>query len=459
MKSQRQSLFFILLIVLLIFLYSPCSYALDSTEKDSSELYAEKKEELSEKYFLRAFTQATASNIVIWGWNYFIIQAPYAKISPETWWKNLNSGFVWDTDFFFVNQIGHPYQGSLYFNAARLHGYSFWESVPFTIYGSFMWELFMERDYPSANDFITTPIGGFAMGEATYRLSLSFLEKRATSTKRVALELISAILNPVLTFNRLLYGDSVLHRNPAPKENISLTLYSGINRTRDEFPILAVTPHPFLGFDLVYGDPYDERKIYKPFDYFRITSGWDLDIKNPGWEIFALSILYGKKLYFKNGARGIMGIYQHFDYLQNFVYSFSSNGFGVGLEAKPLGNKEYLEFKAHLYGIVLGGLDSSYTKYSQKGEYVLGSGAAGKLGFMFTWADFYSSIFYYKYWFHTIRGVASHNTVGIFSISLEHTLKIDFRIGAEIHIYDRWSSIGMDNASRFGARTYLAHTL
>src|SRR5436190_15198601 len=37
-----------------------------------------------------------------------------ARITPKTWWANMENGWVWDLDDFTVNQIGHPYQGSNY---------------------------------------------------------------------------------------------------------------------------------------------------------------------------------------------------------------------------------------------------------------------------------------------------------------------------------------------------------
>ena len=410
-------------------------------------------------YLDRAFMQTTVSNIVVWGYDYAVLQAPWAQIGPETWQKNLEHGFVWDGAWFFTNQIMHPYHGSVYFNAARLNGFTFWESFPFAVYGSLMWELFMERDYPSLNDFITTPLAGTAMGEVTYRLSLSFLNSDATGYKKAAREVAAAILNPALLINRLVYGDDILKRNPPYREKVSLIIYSGINRTGDEYPLFRRTPHPFVGFSLNYGNPYDERERYSPFDTFRIFSDWDLDYTNPGWEIFASGILYGRKIYFPNGGRGIAGIYQHFDYLQNFVYKFASNGIGIGTEMRPMQRMELFELQVHFYGIVLGALDSQYTHDTQGGEYIFGSGAAAKLGVQFIFDEFSSSVFYYKYWFYTVRGADSHNTVGIFSFSVEHSLKQDLRIGAELHVYDRWSNVGVDNSRRVGARTYLAHTL
>lgn len=62
-----------------------------------------------------------------------------AKITPKTWWANMQDGFEWDLDDFVVNQFGHPYQGSNYFNAGRANGLSFWESAGITALGSGTW--------------------------------------------------------------------------------------------------------------------------------------------------------------------------------------------------------------------------------------------------------------------------------------------------------------------------------
>ncbi|MCK9389946.1 MAG: DUF3943 domain-containing protein [Syntrophales bacterium] len=39
-----------------------------------------------------------------------------------------------------MNQLLHPYQGSIYYGLARSAGLSFWESSAYTFAGSFLWE-------------------------------------------------------------------------------------------------------------------------------------------------------------------------------------------------------------------------------------------------------------------------------------------------------------------------------
>ena len=47
-------------------------------------------------------------------------------------WENLTTAPQFDKDPFGVNQIGHPYQGSIYYGFARSAGLSYWESLGYT---------------------------------------------------------------------------------------------------------------------------------------------------------------------------------------------------------------------------------------------------------------------------------------------------------------------------------------
>ena len=69
----------------------------------------------------RAFLDTTLIN-VIYGLANLARGQVTAEVTPKTWWTNMQQGWVWDLDDFGVNQIGHPYQGNNYFNAARAHG-------------------------------------------------------------------------------------------------------------------------------------------------------------------------------------------------------------------------------------------------------------------------------------------------------------------------------------------------
>ena len=84
---------------------------------------------------------------------------------------NLRSSWRTDHDPFTTNQLGHPYQGSMYYGFARSAGLDYWESLGYTVAGSAFWEIAGETTPPSLNDQITTGFGGSFLGEALFRMS------------------------------------------------------------------------------------------------------------------------------------------------------------------------------------------------------------------------------------------------------------------------------------------------
>src|SRR5438128_10973085 len=84
----------------------------------------------------------------------FVFNFDFSHVSTTTWKNNLKRGFAWDDDPFGVNFIGHPYTGNFYFNVARSSGYNYWQSFPFAVGGSLLWEYFGENTRPSVNDII-----------------------------------------------------------------------------------------------------------------------------------------------------------------------------------------------------------------------------------------------------------------------------------------------------------------
>jgi hypothetical protein len=53
--------------------------------------------------------------------------------------RNLRSSWVTENDPFQINQLGHPYQGSMYHGFARSAGLTYWESLGYTFAGSAFW--------------------------------------------------------------------------------------------------------------------------------------------------------------------------------------------------------------------------------------------------------------------------------------------------------------------------------
>ena len=124
-------------------------------------------------YVAAAIGEMLFSNAALVLFNRFVLKKDYAMISFDSMYKNLTNKWVWDQDEFSVNHIGHPYQGSFYYTAARSNGLNPWWSFLNTVAGSVTWELFCETETPSMNDLIVTTMGGFSLGEMLHRLSSS----------------------------------------------------------------------------------------------------------------------------------------------------------------------------------------------------------------------------------------------------------------------------------------------
>ena len=114
-----------------------------------------------------------------------------------------------------INQFGHPYQGNLYFNAGRANGLSFWESAPLAALGSATWEYFGEKNHASINDFVTTTMGGIALGEMFHRAGWLIRDASRAGGKRRRSEILAMVVDPITGVNRFMSGDaSRVSENP-----------------------------------------------------------------------------------------------------------------------------------------------------------------------------------------------------------------------------------------------------
>src|SRR6478735_2293698 len=208
--------------------------------------------------------EVLGENMLVLGFNRYVSKEDYGYISLDTWKHNLKTGPEWDTDEFGINFIGHPYQGTLYYNAARTQGYNFWQSAPFAVAGSLSWEYFGENTLPSYNDMIYTPLNGIALGEILYRVSSNILDDRTRGTERTIREISAGIINPVRGVNRLLQGKTrhITNREMYQKEPLNLTLFAGIHRLNNQQNEVFGEGGSkiMVSAQLDYGNPFEDRK-------------------------------------------------------------------------------------------------------------------------------------------------------------------------------------------------------
>lgn len=158
--------------------------------------------------FKRASVQVIGYNITMGA---FLFIAPESltkwgkedKLSIKSILNQYNETFtkapVVDKDNWYVNYIGHPYQGSFYYNSLRTQDVSFWNSSFFCLANSFLWEYLWEGGFenPSIQDLIVTPVIGVFLGELIHRSTI-YMSKNGFLWYEAVLV---TVLNPAYVIN------------------------------------------------------------------------------------------------------------------------------------------------------------------------------------------------------------------------------------------------------------------
>jgi hypothetical protein len=245
--------------------------------------------------------------------------------------NNLHRGWRTDADSFTVNQLGHPYQGSMYFGLARSTGLNFWEGFLYAFAGSAVWEIAGETTPPSKNDQITTPIGGTFLGEALFRMANLWLEKAPVSP--FWREVGAAVVSPPVGFNRLAFGNRFKGIYPSNNPEYYSRLAVGVSSATTDEPGPAKEVKRTEGvvdFALDYGLPGKRDYVYRrPFDYFSFQATASTGV---GFEsVLTRGLLFGTD-YGKDTDRyrGIWGLYGSYDYISPSVFRLASSALSLG---------------------------------------------------------------------------------------------------------------------------------
>jgi hypothetical protein len=251
-------------------------------------------------------------------------------VTARTIRRNLRSSWVVDRDPFLVNQLGHPYQGSMYHGFARASGLGFWEGLGYTFLGSAFWEIAGETTPPSLNDQVNTGIGGAFLGEALFRMANLLLEH--DEWPKAFREAGAAAISPPVGFNRLAYGDRYRHvfpsRGPAYFTRLQLGFSGASEGESGRSTTRLKRDEALADFFMEYGLPGKANYEYtRPFDYFTFQA--TASSANGFESSFTRGMLLGRTY---EGARhrGIWGLYGSFDYIVPQTYRVSATGLSLG---------------------------------------------------------------------------------------------------------------------------------
>lgn len=272
--------------------------------------------------------------------NNFVGQQEFARVR----WDDIvahfdgRAGWTFDVDYFPINQLGHPYQGALAHTAARSSGLSFWEGFLYATASSLLWELFLERDPPSINDQITTPLAGVFLGEALHR-SFRFLIDDARGRNSTLNRIAASVLSPASAFNHWLFEDQMDRRDFSALATHLGVMEAGVSlattiRSRagaTETGLFRQGPQIFLGGDLNYGVPTDDDRDYTvPFSHYVVSA----DVAFPRTllaNLFIRGLLTGQRYGSETeNIHGLWGLYGLYDLSANHTVRVSTVGIGLG---------------------------------------------------------------------------------------------------------------------------------
>lgn len=339
----------------------------------------------------RAAAMATGINLLVHGFDRFILDEDFAQVKLKNIGHNVRHAFVWDNDRFSTNLFAHPYHGNLYFNAARSNGLNFWQSTPYALGGSLMWEFCGEVEPPAINDLIATTFGGIALGEITHRVSALILNDRTRGFGRFLREAAATIINPMQGLTRIIDGDAwrVRHNrhlyHDFSKIPVEFSMMLGARYLADNGALFRGESQPYLSFYLEYGDAFN-RDTTRPYDYFSAGATFGLSGNQPFVNsLHLMGRLWGETVYSGKQGQTLIGLFQHFNYYDSEPVKDGSTltpyriseaaAFGPGIvwQFPQIGNVGRMEQRVFANAILLGGTKSDYYNIIDR-DYNLGSG-------------------------------------------------------------------------------------
>jgi hypothetical protein len=353
--------------------------------------------------------------------------------------QNLKNGFEWDDNSFSANNFRHPYQGSLYFGAARANGYDFYESSMFAFAGSWLFEYAGEAHHPSINDWINTAVGGITIGESLYRLSDMILDNTATGSGRVGRELGGLACSPLRGVNRLLTGEAFeVHANPPNRfpGYFGANLEFGFRTLGEEELWTSSSSKAFFSFDILYGNPFEVTRG-RPFDHY--TFGMQVNFRNSPHGIGRMEskgLIYAGDVNETETSHHIFGSFLHFDYIDNEAYTYGGQSLSASYLSHFRASDRFAAYTLlHLQCIMLGAAKSDYFSLSGR-EYDYGPGVGYKLGAQF-WLENWEflSLWHEGYWIHSVNGNKADHYVNLSRAKLDYPLRGFLGLGAEYILY------------------------
>lgn len=399
---------------------------------------------------LKAIKRPWAASLEILGTNILVNRIDanikkvfWAKVTPTTWKANLKAGFQRDYDHFTTNWLGHPTNGSWFYNAARSNGYNYWQSIPFTVGGSLVWEYFGETYNASEIDLFTTSFGGIYLGEMTHRFSEAI---RYKVKNRILKHTFMSLINPMAQLNSLFFKDYLRPYDPALNPLIRTHIAFG-----GSYPFGHIGENPFgargyLDVSLVYGELFkDNNKPYKPFDFFVFKTCIHYSIKGKDSIFFNISSQAPLLVKHLNN-NSLISLTQHYDNLASDVYKIGSLAVTGDYSFRHTWDSKNSLMGSVRAGLILfGSSKSDIVKYIYQSDdpefqrdYVYGKGFTGEIDVLFKTQKYGQLTATVNRWLiYTDRDTKGVEDLMLLIVDYNYPIWKKFNLGLQFNYYKR----------------------
>ncbi|MBQ7158306.1 MAG: DUF3943 domain-containing protein [Treponema sp.] len=322
------------------------------------------------KHYLVALTGMLLPEFAIGLWSRYVIDAGWAQVTWDTISHPWRRKIELDNDWMWTNFVLHPFQGSLYYMAARNSNLNRIEAMGVTALGDLMWEWFFETTDPALNDIVYSFFGGFAVGEMMYRLSLE-----AEQTHRA----FGYILNP-----ERIWTDNWTKQKPRGTigniYDVSITFHVGTMHTytaSEYVDKVDTTEHfPFFispDINIIYNDPYGHDSN-EPYSQFEFRFGIGLGKGSGIWRglvemekyfmydvfIFSNGMLFSRAPDFGENKDTSIGMVLDYDFRWHSFIDLAALSPGFAIKQRIKYEKSRVEWQMHLGWNMIGITDYYY---------------------------------------------------------------------------------------------------
>lgn len=302
--------------------------------------------------------------------NNLVTRQDWAQVSGATMVANLSpSAWTFDVDYLFTNMFGHAVMGAASMSAARSAGLGFWPSALYPLLASLAWELFFEREAPSINDQIVTPLAGALVGEALYRLTTLIWDLRPAWLSRT----VAGLLTPAAALNEWMFDGALRPGDVSAAPPFEARVTAGLSTNLPS----GVAAH--LAGRLVYGLPVGRHGRHDvPFSWFDARAALTAGATPVTGDLVVQGLLVGADAA-SPAAHGLVGLFGVYDYLARGGPQVSSVSVGPGATGVAQLGGLRLRGTAVVSGIAFAGIGQVAPETNAGRPYHIGPGVHGGL--------------------------------------------------------------------------------